>query len=769
MRTTLDIAKNELKTLFFSPVAWLIVIVFAFQTGFEFSRLFDYAVQTKAAGGGLSDLTQRIFSSTLVKIQGYLYLYIPLLTMGLMSREYYNGSFKLLYSSPVRNSRIIAGKYLAVLVYALVLMAVAGLFIVFGTVTVKELDVPCLLSGLLGLFLLTCSYCAIGLFMSSLTSYQIVAAIATFAALTLLNLIGTMWQDVPVVNDIAYWLSIKGRSNQMISGLITSEDVLYFAIVSGLFVSFAIFWLQDKRTGAPLVRRLPRYAAAAIIAMAAGYITTIPVLKFSHDATAGKTRTLMPQAQRILEMSDDRVTLTAWVNLFGANAELGLPATNNRMEEYLADYLRFKPRMKIRHVYYYMPTSEHAKLEARYPAANDAERARDMARLLGVSIKKFLTPEQIAGIRDFSAGDWGLVWELEDSQGHRETIRTSREAGWPGRVEITTAFGRLAGMTVNTAMLTEHGERSATGARSHDYSGALTVRRSRSSFANLGFDFTDIDLSQMGAMPDGTDLLVIADPRQPLPGGQLSAIASFINSGGNMMILGDPDGRQYINPVLELVGMELSPGKLVQPTGDYDQTLIQGNPTEEIARWNPARFAWMSRWSIKHAMTGAAEVRKIADLGFETIPIIATDPTGCWNESETTDLYEKQAVLNPSAGEHEGIRYVAHALERNVPGRERSQRIVVFGDADWLSNNDYTMRKQGINIDNSVITEAVFRWLSHGDYPVLKESERSPGGDNDILHINPDRMPLINVLLTALLPAVLALLFGAIVISRKNK
>ena len=432
MRTTLDIAKNELKTLFFSPVAWLIVIVFAFQTGFEFSRLFDYAVQTKAAGGGLADLTQRIFSSTLVKMQGYLYLYIPLLTMGLMSREYYNGSFKLLYSSPVRNSRIIAGKYLAVLIYALVLMAVAGSFIVFGTVTIKELDVPCLLSGLLGLFLLTCSYCAIGLFMSSLTSYQIVAAIATFAALTLLNLIGTMWQDIPVVNDIAYWLSIKGRSNQMISGLITSEDVLYFVIVSGLFVAFAIFWLQDKRTGAPLVRRLPRYAAAALVAIAAGYITTITMLKSTCDTTAGKTRTLMPQAQRILEMSDDRVTLTAWVNLFGANAELGLPATDNRMEEHLADYLRFKPRMKIRHVYYYMPTSEHAKLEARYPAQDDAERARDMARLLGVNIKKFLTPEQIAGMRDFSAGDWGLVWELEDSQGHRETIRTSREAGWPG-------------------------------------------------------------------------------------------------------------------------------------------------------------------------------------------------------------------------------------------------------------------------------------------------------------------------------------------------
>ena len=57
-------------------------------------------------------------------VLGYLYLYIPLLTMGLMSREFSSGSIKLLYSSPVRASQIVAGKFLSVMVYGAVLMGV---------------------------------------------------------------------------------------------------------------------------------------------------------------------------------------------------------------------------------------------------------------------------------------------------------------------------------------------------------------------------------------------------------------------------------------------------------------------------------------------------------------------------------------------------------------------------------------------------------------------------------------------------------------------
>ena len=85
-----------------------------------------------------------------------------------MSGELSSGSIKLLYSSPVRNSQIILGKYLSMLVYGLVLIGIICVYVIYSAFVVKQLDVSMVLTGLLGVYLLICAYAAIGLFMSVL-------------------------------------------------------------------------------------------------------------------------------------------------------------------------------------------------------------------------------------------------------------------------------------------------------------------------------------------------------------------------------------------------------------------------------------------------------------------------------------------------------------------------------------------------------------------------------------------------------------------------
>ena len=95
MRRILKIAKAELFTLFYSPIAWMILIVFAFQTGMTFAELLQGVVRAQESGFGNSFITASIFGGQfglLNKVQEYLYLYMPLLTMGLMSRELSSGS-----------------------------------------------------------------------------------------------------------------------------------------------------------------------------------------------------------------------------------------------------------------------------------------------------------------------------------------------------------------------------------------------------------------------------------------------------------------------------------------------------------------------------------------------------------------------------------------------------------------------------------------------------------------------------------------------------
>ena len=98
----------------------------------RFCGLFSDLVVEQAIGNRLWDVTEKVFSSyrgLLSQVQQYLYLYIPLLTMGLMSREFSSGSIKLLYSSPITSTQIVLGKFLSMMFYGLIMLAIDCNFI----------------------------------------------------------------------------------------------------------------------------------------------------------------------------------------------------------------------------------------------------------------------------------------------------------------------------------------------------------------------------------------------------------------------------------------------------------------------------------------------------------------------------------------------------------------------------------------------------------------------------------------------------------------
>ena len=122
-----QIARTELRVIFYSPVAWLILVVFAVQCGISFCDVIWPAIKNQALGYEAHSLTTGVFTGgkgIFPVMLEYLYFYIPLLTMGLMSREFSSGSIKLLYSSPVTSAQIILGKYLSVMIYCAILLAV---------------------------------------------------------------------------------------------------------------------------------------------------------------------------------------------------------------------------------------------------------------------------------------------------------------------------------------------------------------------------------------------------------------------------------------------------------------------------------------------------------------------------------------------------------------------------------------------------------------------------------------------------------------------
>lgn len=130
-------------------------------------------------------------------------------------------------------------------------------------------------------------------FMSCLTSYQMVAAMGTLAVLSVLNFIGSVGQDMAFVRDVTYWLSISGRAEEFVNGLICSEDVLYFIVVVVLFLAWSIIKLQADRQKKALSATVGKYVGIFGIVVLIGYFSSRPVFKVFYDATRTKVNISM--------------------------------------------------------------------------------------------------------------------------------------------------------------------------------------------------------------------------------------------------------------------------------------------------------------------------------------------------------------------------------------------------------------------------------------------------------------------------------------------
>ncbi len=174
-----------------------------------------------------------------------LYIFFPLITMGLISREISSGTIKLLYSSPIKTSEIILGKYLAMIYFSLCLV-ILFMFTLFALAwSVSNADYVQLMATSLGVFILLCTYSAIGLFISSLTSYQVVAAIVTLGIFALFSNIGGLWQDIDIVRDITYYMNVPSKSYNLIRGLFNLRDFTYFLIIIISFLLFTIIRIKS--------------------------------------------------------------------------------------------------------------------------------------------------------------------------------------------------------------------------------------------------------------------------------------------------------------------------------------------------------------------------------------------------------------------------------------------------------------------------------------------------------------------------------------------
>jgi ABC-2 type transport system permease protein len=247
------IYKKELRLYFTSPVAYVLLTIFLLISGYFFYSIFAFftraSMQTAMNPGMGRDLnvTDSVLRPLIANMSVILLLLMPLVTMRLFAEERRSGTIELLLTYPVRDGAVLVSKYLAALtLYGVMIagtLAYPAILLYFAKVEWGPLA-----TGYLGLLLLGAMLLGIGIFASSLTENQIVAAIVAFGISLMFWVLGWTAEFArgPLGTVLSH-LSILEHNDTFAKGILDTKDVIYYVDFTALFLFFTLRSLEARR------------------------------------------------------------------------------------------------------------------------------------------------------------------------------------------------------------------------------------------------------------------------------------------------------------------------------------------------------------------------------------------------------------------------------------------------------------------------------------------------------------------------------------------
>ena len=237
MNQTLTIAKREVTALFYSPIAYLVLAVFALVASLLFiSGFFPGAPATMRDSFG-----------------GFVFLMVflvPAISMRGLAEEFNAGSIEMLMTAPVSDTQVILGKWLGAFCFFCTLLAPMLVHIVVLEVYGQPEYGP-IFTGLVGLLFVGALYLAVGIFISTLTSSQLIAFLITVLVTGFLTIGVTLLGRVEVLpvwlRDGMFYVNINQQFGAFAKGLIDVRNLVFFVSGTVLFLFFGVVALQSRR------------------------------------------------------------------------------------------------------------------------------------------------------------------------------------------------------------------------------------------------------------------------------------------------------------------------------------------------------------------------------------------------------------------------------------------------------------------------------------------------------------------------------------------
>ena len=226
---------------FTSLIAYVVIAIFLIISGYFFYT--NLVMFVMFVG---SDVKLGLWQHTFYDMRFVTLSLIPLLTMRLFSEEKKLGTIELLFTNPIRDIEVILGKYLACLMVYTLMLLLTFLYPILLEV-VFSVDIGPLISGYMGLFLLGAASIACGIFLSSLTENQIVAAISTVGVLLFMWLID--WNEGIAgqkMITILHQISLSEHFFNSIKGVIDIDDIVYYLSLTAFFLYLTVCSLESR-------------------------------------------------------------------------------------------------------------------------------------------------------------------------------------------------------------------------------------------------------------------------------------------------------------------------------------------------------------------------------------------------------------------------------------------------------------------------------------------------------------------------------------------
>lgn len=518
------ILKREIRSYFRTVVGWLFIAAVLALYG-----LYFYAYNLRSG--------YPYISYSLSAISFIMLIAVPVLTMRSFAEERHSKTDQLILTSPVSLGKVVAGKYLAmvlVLTAAMVVVAITPLILsIWGTVPMGESYV-----AILGFYLYGCACIAIGMLMSVVTESQVIAAVLTFAALfvgyMMESITGLMSANGNLLTKILGAYDLYTPMESFMNGCLDITGAVYFLSLIGLCLFLSCQLIQKRRYSFSVKKlSLGAFSAASIVlafAAAVGVnfvVRELPTDITAVDATSTKLYSITDTTKDYLDSLEEDVKI--YVLASEKSADVTLAETLQRYED----------------------LSKHISVEYINPATNPVfyQQYTDTAPTSNSLI--------VAGAQRSRVVDFGDIYQYS----YDYTTYSSTLQGYDAEGQITSAIQYVTKETSELPVLYEitgHGETALTGS----FTDAVEK-------ANM--TLTELTLLKESAIPEDAAAVIINAPTSDFSEDDAEKVTAYLENGGKALIVTSYEHKNLTNfeSILEAYGISRIDGIVMENDASY--------------------------------------------------------------------------------------------------------------------------------------------------------------------------------------------------------